>query len=156
MMTIKKILVPVCLLMLLLFVGSIPSPNISSDLEGSWTMIKYKYGSEQELSEVPDIITYVKHLTSTHFSWASYGENGNLIAAGGGRYEVAGNKYREYIDYFHPLGSNLPGSSVEFEYSLSGNDWTISGFVKNIQINPGSGEYESVDSVRLEEVWRRI
>jgi len=125
-------------------------------LTGSWTLIKYKYGTEQDLSEVPELITYVKHITGTHFSWASYGENGNIIAAGGGTYELNNNVYTEHIDYFHPLGSNLPGSSVSFNYNTKGNDWTISGFVKNIQINPASGKYESIDSVRLEEVWRRL
>jgi hypothetical protein len=127
-----------------------------SELNGSWTLIKYKYGTEKELSEVPEIITYVKHLTDTHFSWASYGENGNLVAGGGGTYEIVKDVYTEHIDYFFPRGSNLPGSSVSFKYQTHGNDWTISGFVKNIQINPASGKYESIDSVRLEEVWRRL
>ncbi len=155
-MKVKKFLIPGCLLVLFLIAGSTPKEVKTNDLQGSWTMIKYKYGSEKELSEVPDIITYVKHITRSHFSWASFGEDGNLIAAGGGTYQIEGNKYREHIDYFHPLGSNLPGSSVEFDFVLNGNDWTISGFIKNVQINPGSGVYEQVDSIRLEEVWRRL
>lgn len=155
-MTVKKLLIPGCLIALFLTTGSSSQKHNIDRLQGSWTMIKYKYGTEKELSEVPDILTYVKHITSTHFSWASYGEDGNLIAAGGGTYDVDGSKYTEHIDYFHPLGSNLPGSSVEFDFNLNGNDWTINGFVKNIQINPGSGEYEQVDSIRLEEVWRRL
>lgn len=151
----NTILLLSCLLVIFLTSGSTPTAQ-STDLKGSWTLIKYKYGSEKELSDVPEIITYVKHITENHFSWASYAQNGNLIAAGGGNYEISDDIYSEHIQYFHPLGSNLPGSSVDFNYSLTGNNWTISGFVKNIQINPGNGAYETIDSIRLEEVWRRL
>ena len=144
------------LVVLTLLMAACSKTEQGDALIGSWTLTKYKYGTETDLSDVPEIVTYVKHLTGTHFSWASYGENGNLIAAGGGTYELSDNLYTEYIDYFHPLGSNLPGSSVSFKYSTQGNDWTISGYVKNVQINPASGKYESIDSVRLEEVWRKL
>ncbi|MGI9544852.1 MAG: hypothetical protein ACR2MX_16430, partial [Cyclobacteriaceae bacterium] len=66
-----------------------------ANLEGSWTLIKYKYGGDSEYSEVPQIVTYVKHLTKNHFSWASYGEKGELLNAGGGRYTFKDGKYRE-------------------------------------------------------------
>ena len=155
-MKVNKLLVPGCMLAIFLIMGSTTNESTPHELQGSWTMIKYKQGTSSELSELPGFITYVKHLTNTHFSWASYNEEGNLIAGGGGTYEVKGDKYTEYIDYFHPLGSNLAGSSIEFDFSLSGNDWMISGWGKNIQINPGSGQYEEVDSVLLEEVWRRL
>lgn len=152
----KQFLIPGCLVAMMLISSSTPTDDNIADLRGSWTLIKYKYGAERELHDVPEIITYVKHLTSKHFSWASYGDNGNLIAAGGGTYQLTADVYSEHIEYFYPLGSNLPGSSVDFNYKLKGNDWTISGYVKNIQINPGNGKYELVDSVRLEEVWRRL
>lgn len=155
-MKLKQFLIPGCLVALILTTSGTPLDNSIADLRGSWTLIKYKYGTERDLSDVPEIITYVKHLTDKHFSWASYGENGNLIAAGGGTYMLTAEKYSENIAYFYPLGSNLPGSSVDFDYHLKGNDWTISGYVKNIQINPGNGKYEPIDSVRLEEVWRRL
>ena len=127
-----------------------------ANLEGSWTLIKYKYGGDAEYSEVPQIVTYVKHITKNHFSWASYGEKGELINAGGGRYSFKDGKYREEIDYFHPIGSNLPGTYVDFDYSITGNNWQISGYVKNVQLNPGSGEFEQVDSIKLDEVWQRL
>ncbi len=152
----SKLLIAGCLLAFLLTSGTTPLDNNSSQLKGSWTLIKYKYGTETDLSDVPKIITYVKNITDTHFSWASYGEDGNIIAAGGGTYTVNGQIYTENIEYFHPLGSNLPGSSVDWDYTISGNDWTISGHVRNVQINPGSGKFESIDSVRLEEVWRKL
>ena len=119
-------------------------------------MIKYKQGKDQDLTEVPQVIKYVKYISDRHFGWASYGENGNVIGAGGGTYKLTNDTYTETIDYFHPHGANLAGSSVTFDYKMKGNDWTISGFVKNIQLNPGTGEYEMVDSVFLEEVWRKL
>ena len=127
-----------------------------ADLEGSWTLIKYKYGSEAQYSEVPRIVTYVKHLTRNHFSWASYGEKGELLTAGGGRYTFKDGKYREEIDYFHPIGSNLPGTYADFDYSITGNNWQITGYVNNVQLDPGSGEFEQVDSIKLDEVWQRL
>ncbi len=144
------------LLLSILLSGSNTHIEEKATLQGSWTMIKYKYGTEKEFSEVPAIITYVKNLTTTHYSWASYGEDGNLIWAGGGTYEIVDGKYRENIEYFHPLGSNLSGTYVDFDYTINGNDWTISGYVKEVQLNPTSGKYESVDSSRLEEIWRRL
>lgn len=155
-MKLNKLLTLGCLVVLFLTTSSTTQDNTGTDLQGSWTLIKYKYGLEKELNDVPEIITYVKHITGSHFGWASYGEGGNVIAAGGGTYEINGTLYSEHIEYFHPLGSSLPGSSVTFDYSVAGNDWTISGYVKNIQINPGTGKYETIDSVRLEEVWRRL
>ena len=150
----SKILISISLC---LFISITTSTKVSAqDLKGSWTLIKYKYGEDQELAEVPKVMNYVKHVTDRYFGWASYGENGNLIAAGGGTYTLTDSDYTESINYFHPHGFNLAGTSVRFSYKREGNDWTIVGYTRNVQLNPGSGEYETIDSVRLEEVWRKL
>jgi len=125
------------------------------ELAGTWELIKFKYGESEKLSDVPEFVKYVKNLTDSHYAWASYNDEGNVVGAGGGTYEIEAGRYIEYIDYFYPPGSNLVGSSVKFDYKLEGNRWVIWGFVKSMNLDPITGNWQPVDSTRLREVWMR-
>ena len=124
---------------------------------GTWEMVSYKYGTDTFLSDVPEFIKYRKHITDSHFSWVSFGEGGdNIHGTGGGTYKLKDGKYVEKIEFFMPPGSNLTGTSVAFDYSLDNDQWSISGYVKEVNLNPTTGEFAAVDSTWLEEVWKRV
>ncbi len=133
------------------------SPPQNQQVLGSWEMIAYKYGADSVFHEVPEFIKYVKHVTETHYTWVSFQADGDeIVGAGGGRYQVMENRYIESIDFFYPQGNNLVGTSTTFNFEIANNIWYISGYVNDIQLDPSSGEYVKVDSVKLEEKWRRL
>jgi len=132
-------------------------PDYQNDLMGSWTLVKYKYGQDKDLNEVPEFLYYVKNITETHFSWCSYNpEDGNVAGAGGGTYEFKGGKYVEKTDFWFPSGTDIPGTETAFEYKIKGNMWTIRGYIKSVELDPGSGEFIEIDSTLIEEVWQRV
>jgi len=127
------------------------------ELEGSWKLKKYKYGNDEEFSEVPSFMTYVKNITPNHFSWCSYNpEDGKIIGTGGGTYEYNKTNYIEKSDYWYPAGSGIAGTATSFEYSLKGKQWTIKGYIKNLNLNPSSGEFEKIDSTYMVEIWQKL
>ena len=93
-------------------------PQQTIDLRGSWKLVAFKYGNDEKFSDVPEFVKYIKNITKSHFSWASYDEEGNVVGTGGGTYAVEGDKYIEKIDYFYPPGSSLAGTSVKFRGRL--------------------------------------
>jgi len=133
-----------------------PQINGPSELQGSWHLVSFKYGEDKEYSQVPEFVKYVKHITKRHFSWASYNEDGDVVGAGGGTYRIEDNQYFEVIDFFHPPGTNLAGTSVTYDFTVDGNKWTISGYIKAVNLDPNSAEWKQIDSTKLEEVWMRI
>jgi len=131
--------------------------GLKPNLEGTWRLISYKYGKDDSFSKVPPFMEYRKMLTKNHFTWVSYGENGDdVIGAGGGTYQVKGNKYTETSDFFHPAGTVPPGTSTDFEFDLSGNTWKISGVIKSVKIDPKTGKTDKIEEIKLAEVWERV
>ena len=131
--------------------------GVKPNLEGAWRLISYKYGKDTEFTKVPRFMSYRKILTKGHFTWVSYGENGDdVIGAGGGSYKVNGSKYTETSDFFHPFRSDIVGTSTEFDFSLSGNIWKISGVIKSVKIDPKTGKSSEITETKLSEVWERM
>ena len=131
------------------------SPN--DKLIGSWNLVQYKYGADENFSDVPEFMYYVKHITQNRFTWCSYNpEDGEVIGTGGGVYEIEGKRYIESTDFWYPSGTGIPGTQTSFEYKVKGNRWTISGYIKQIELNPASGEMAPTDSTYISEVWMRI
>lgn len=147
------------LILALMFIGS-PVPKSGknkSKFEGTWKLVKYKYNANDELSEVPGFIRYVKNVTPTHFSWCSYSPaDGSIVGTGGGTYTYDKNHYVEKTDYWYPSGEGIPGTQTSFEYSFKGKQWTIKGYIKSLAPNPKTGEFTEVDSTYLKEVWERL
>src|SRR5436190_947905 len=62
-------------------------------LVGTWKIVSAKYnGREQQLREG---MTKLKHVTPTHFIWASYNKDGQVFTSLGGPYTLTGAKYEE-------------------------------------------------------------
>lgn len=147
------------LILALLFIDSpiTSSDKTKSKFEGSWTLVKYKYNMNDELSEVPAFMSYVKNVTNTHFSWCSYNpESGSVIGMGGGTYTYTKDQYVEKTNFWYPSGSGIPGTETAFEYSFKGKQWTIKGYIKSLALNPSTGEFTEIDSTYMMEVWQRL
>ena len=131
--------------------------EINDNIMGTWKMVSYKHEDDTIFVDVPSFLFYRKFITPTHFSWISYGDEGdNIYGAGGGTYSYTGDKYTENIEYFFPPGSNLPGTTVTFNSEIKGKRWRIYGYVRSVSIDPLSGDYAQADSTWLEEVWENI
>jgi hypothetical protein len=147
----------IILLPILFGLTQAPNEGPNEKLIGSWNLVKYKYGMDSEYNNVPEFMYYIKNVTSTHFSWCSYNpEDGKVIGAGGGTYTVNKKEYIESTDFWYPSGTNIPGTKTTFEYKIKGNMWTISGYIKEVELNPSSGEMAPIDSIYISEVWQRV
>lgn len=138
---------------------SIPHQNkdMKPDLTGTWRLISFKYGNSTAFKKVPPFMKYRKILTKDHFTWVSYGEHGDdVIGAGGGTYKVKGGKYTETSNFFHPAGTVSPGTSTEFDFSIEGNYWKITGVIKSVKIDPKTGKTMEIEETKLSEVWERV
>lgn len=125
-------------------------------LKGTWIMVSEKHGDDPA-SKPEKGTTKKKYLTGTHFSWVEYDSKGEVTSLGGGSYTLEGdNKYVEVIEYFYPKGSELLGISIPFTCKLEGKTWTHTGIIQHREIDGETGEYEVVESEKLEEVWERI
>jgi hypothetical protein len=144
-------------LSLLFGIVNTPDEKPKNKLLGSWTLVQFKYGHDAEFNDVPEFMYYVKNLTDSHFSWCSYNpEDGNVIGSGGGTYVMTDKTYIESTDFWFPSGTSIPGSKTSFNYKLKGNMWTISGYIKEVELNPSSGEMAPIDSIYISEVWQRL
>ena len=156
-MKMKKILaLPI---LFCLIVGFSSDKNIKPDgirLKGTWVLVSEQHGSDPAKKPQNGVVKK-KYLTGTHFSWVEYNSKGELISLGGGSYTLEGDdKYVEVIEYFYPKGSSLLGESIPFNCKLDGKKWTHTGIIQYRDINGETGEFEVVDSERLQEVWERI
>jgi hypothetical protein len=150
----KKILIG-CLCLFLF--GFQSKKDSDLNLEGTWKLVSYKYGLEKQFSDVMPFIEYRKIVTKKHFTWVSYGESGNdVIGAGGGTYLIKDGKYVETSDFFHPMGTEIIGTSTAFDFEVTGNQWKIYGTVRAVSLDPKTGKLDKVEQIRLEEVWERI
>ena len=52
------------------------APASGDGLVGTWKLVSATYGGQ--ISELPDTITTVKHVTPTQFMWVSYDEDEDL------------------------------------------------------------------------------
>lgn len=135
----------------------VPENSPQDKLLGSWTLVQYKYGQDSEYNDVPEFMYYVKNVTASHFSWCSYNpEDGNIIGTGGGSYTANNKLYIESTEFWYPSGTSIPGTKTSFKYEIKGNMWTISGYIKEVELNPSSGEMVPIDSTYISEIWQRI
>ncbi|MEN8249748.1 MAG: hypothetical protein ABFS32_12505 [Bacteroidota bacterium] len=147
----------ILLLPLLLGINLEKDKNAAEKLLGSWTLVEFKYGNEADYEKVPDFMYYIKNVTDTHFSWCSYNpESGEIVGAGGGTYNVNSKAYIESTDFWYPSGTSIPGTTTTFKYKLKGNMWTISGYIKEVELNPATGEMVPTDSTYISEKWQKI
>jgi hypothetical protein len=135
------------LCLILALVGStFPAPLPAQDattnkLVGTWKMVSGKYGGQQ--STLPKDSTTLKHITSTHFMWATYDEVGKVTRAGGGPYTFNGKILEETPAYgMGPDFGVVKGKTQTFECKVEGKRLYQSGTLSNGRT--------------LEEVWELV
>ena len=115
--------------------------KVDNKLVGTWKCISAKYGG-QEVNR-PEGFTQLKHVTPTHFMWATFGADGKVISALGGSYTLKGNDYVETPEYWVGEGlDELKGKRQEFTWKVEGNKWHHNG-----KLSTG---------LTIEEVWERV
>jgi len=145
--------------------ASVQEPVVSQQkpdkavLAGRWRMTHRKFEPDTTFVAMPDSVIYQKVLTNESFIWYYYNEHGgNLIATAGGVYKLEGESYVEDIQFFHPPGTNVLGTSIPFRCQLleGGNKWIHSGYIQDREYDQRVGDYIVLRERRLEEVWVRI
>jgi hypothetical protein len=128
-------------------VGStFPAPASAEDatqnkLVGTWKMVSAKYGGQQ--STLPKDSTTLKHITPTHFMWATYGEAGKVTRTGGGPYTFNGTILEETPAYgMGPDFDVVNAKRQTFECRVEGKRLYLSGTLSNGRT--------------LEEVWELV
>jgi hypothetical protein len=114
------------------------TPN---QLIGTWKLVSGKYGGREY--KAPAGRTMLKHVTPSQFMWVTYGADGKVIGAAGGRYTLQGEDYDEHIEY--GIGSNyevVKGQTHSFHWKIDKNQWLHSGKLAN--------------GLTIEEVWERV
>lgn len=129
-------------------------------LLGSWKLVKYidHQQGRSEWETYPDDYVYQKHLTPTHFTWVKYKKSSDeLEGIGGGTYDFESNTYTEDIKFFLPAGSSELGQTIPFEVQIDEDGlWHHNGYAKQFEFDVDAGEMSVVDSVKIEEVWKKI
>ena len=135
------------------------SNQVATDLRlvGSWELVKQKTEGDSVYTEYPDFVGYIKHITPTNFTWVYFNAEGDeVISEGGGTYTLEGDTYTETIEFIHPTGSKQVGTVLPFSCKLEEGLWYHTGYTRRIELDPDSGEMISLDSTRIDEVWRRV
>jgi hypothetical protein len=131
--------------------------NENSNLEGSWKLSKYMDDGEAVWKSYKPEIIYQKHLTPTHFTWFKFNRETDLLeGAGGGSYKYDESTYTEYIDFYYPPGSTLIGQAIPFDVKINNKTWFHTGYTRDLEFDPESGELLIVDTTKIEEQWVKI
>jgi hypothetical protein len=105
--------------------GGTPSP-----IEGAWKLVESKNGDAQDYQKPPEGTEMIKYVTGGRFVWTVVRE-ARIIAAAGGKYTVAKNKYTESIEYVHGEGqASLVGKTFDFTWKVDGTTWLHVGTIK--------------------------
>ncbi len=132
-------------------------PESVNPIKGKWKLYKRKFDPDTTFAINPDTIEYVKIITDGTFIWYNYDkENKNVIAMGGGSYELEGGSYTEHIEFYHPPGQNMEGAAIPFRCEVNGDEWHHAGYINDREFDEEIGDYVVVRERRLEEIWRRV
>jgi hypothetical protein len=145
-------------LSLIVLIASTSYAQPTTDLEGTWVLKSYVDHADGGKSKTyQDHILFQKHIAGCHFAWIKYDiQKKELLGMGGGTFQIdkQGN-YIENLEFFYPFGSSELGQSISFQKSIKGNKWYHSGYVNKMALND-KGEFEAVDSVKIEEIWTPV
>ena len=119
-----------------------PSPaQVPETVAGSWRLISAEANGKS--IDFPAGTTILKHVTPTDFMFVHYDQQGQITAAGGGRYRVSGTRYEETVDY--GLGEAmrpLIGKTHVFTARIEKGSWHHAG--------------TESDGTTIGEVWERV
>jgi len=126
-------------------------------IKGKWKLSKRMFAPDTVFAVNPDTIEYMKIITDGTFVWYHYDkENKNVIAMGGGSYELEGGSYTEHIEFYHPPEWNMDGAAIPFKCEVNGDEWHHSGYVSDREYDEEIGDYVVLRERRLEEIWTRV
>ena len=118
-----------------------PEASLQDRLIGTWKMVSARYGGQEH--KFPEGTTTLKHVTPSQFMWASYGADGTVTRAAGGRYTLKGDVYEETPEY--GLSGDfdaIKGKAQTFKCVIDGDKWHHDGKLSN--------------GLTIEEVWERV
>jgi hypothetical protein len=96
-------------------------------LPGAW-LITGRMEGESVSKITPGARRTMKILSGKRFQWIAYNiETKEFFGTGGGTYTTENGKYKESIEFFSRDNSRV-GKSLEFDFSLNGDDWRHKGF----------------------------
>src|SRR5207249_1613248 len=115
--------------------------SLQERLVGTWRLVSARYGGQDHKS--PEGTTTLKHVTPAQFMWASYGADGTVTRAAGGRYTLKSDVYEETPEY--GLSGDfdiIRGKAQSFKCMIEGDKWHHDGKLSN--------------GLTIEEVWERV
>jgi hypothetical protein len=115
--------------------------NGDNPLVGTWKIVSGKYGGVE--STRPAGATTVKHITPTHYMWATYDKDGQVTRTAGGPYTFKAGVMESTPEYGY--GSDfqtIKGQHQSYKCKVEGNKWYQTGTLSTGQT--------------LEEVWERV
>ena len=104
-----------------------PSPSESPKLEGTWKLVKTKWGDMKE-HKVPRREIY-KIFTKEHFFFI-YIDGKQVSGAGGGTYVSTDSSFTESLQYYS-WDHSAVGTKQQFNYTTDGNQLHQTGMIKN-------------------------
>jgi hypothetical protein len=115
-------------------------PKAENKLIGTWKLVSAKYGGQE--SSLPQDSTTLKHITPTHYMWASYDKDGKVYRSAGGPYTLNGEVMESTPEYGLGDFEAIKGKRQTYKCKVEGNKWYQSGTLSTGQ--------------PLEEVWERV
>jgi hypothetical protein len=110
-------------------------------LVGTWKLVSAKYDGKD--FEFPEGITMIKHVTPSHFMWATYDKNGKVSRAAGGPYTLKADKYEETPEYgVSEDFEAIKDKTHSFTWKIDGKKWYHNGKLSS--------------GLTIEEVWERV
>ncbi|MBW3599822.1 MAG: hypothetical protein KY475_21445 [Planctomycetes bacterium] len=114
-------------------------PEAEINLVGTWKLVSAKYGGQE--STLPQAATTLKHITPTHYTWLTYGEDGTITRGAGGTYTLEGDEFTQTGMYDVEPRKLLKGKNT-YKCRVEGNKWYHTGMLAN--------------GLTIDEVWERI
>jgi len=112
-------------------------------LEGTWELVSFKYGDDNEFHDAPKDQKRIKIVNATHFIWIGYGaDNKTATSLAGGSYTFRGDDYVEKIEFGSADVEPLFGKDQKFKARIEGDQWFHSGTLSS--------------GLKLQEIWKRV
>ena len=113
----------------------------ANELIGTWKLVSGKYGGRE--STLLKDATTLKHMTPTHYMWATYDKDGQVTRTAGGSYTFTGGVLESTPEYgLGPDFEAIKGKPQSYKCKVEGNKWYQTGTLSTGQT--------------LEEVWQRV
>ena len=117
--------------------------DANNPLLGTWELVKSRTGDAKDYTDAPKQRRELALYTPTYFVVVNYDTTSKKAGAGlGGRYTIAGEDYREIIEFPAIRGKALTGNTNIFKLHFEGDRFTKTGALS-------SGR-------QISEVWQKV